>query len=397
MKLVGTLILLASVALLVTEPMLAVSGPVRAQSDPDVDEDAQKEELRRLQNQIRENERKAEELKGKENKELKALRDTEKKERGVKRQISSLNRRQRNLKGELKGVRSDLVTAEGTYETRRRQLGARLRGLYKMGRHREFEYVAASRSFTELAVRLDYLERIAEQDRYLLIAIDNEKERITLAQEKLDSTLDKVQANAKRKQREQNKLHRLSQEKQQQVASIQGEREAYEAAAAELRKTARQIQRLLAELERQRTGRDILPPYEGKFSAGKTQLPWPVYGDVVGRYGNETHPKWGTVTFNSGVDIAAPLGTDVRAVAKGRVDHVSYDFGSYGQIIILNHGEGYYSLYAHLSAILVSRGDEVEPGSVIARVGDTGSLKGSVLHFEIRKGRSAVDPEEWLR
>lgn len=387
----GAIALLAGLVLLISQPAVTL----RAQTD--VDEDDQKEELRRLQTEIREKERKAEELKSKENAELKTLRDTEKKERQVKRQISSLNRRQKNLEGDLKGVRNDLTVAQDTYETRRRQLGARLRGLYKMGRLRQAEYIAASGSFVDLAVRLSYLERIAEQDRDLMIALDSEKERITLAQEKLETTLGKVEANAKNKRRQRTKLQKLGKEKQQLVASIQGERETYEAAAEALRKTARQIQRLLAELERQRTGKDILPPYEGEFSGGKGKLPWPVYGDVVGRYGNEKHPKWGTVTFNSGIDIAAPLGTDVRAVAEGRVDHVATDFGSYGQIVILSHGEGYYSLYAHCSAILVARGQEVGAGQVIARVGDTGSLKGSVLHFEIRKGRSAVNPEEWLR
>lgn len=389
MKLLLTIFLLA--ILLVLPPALSL----RAQTD--VDEDTQKKELKRLQEEIEKDRRKAEELKGKENKELKTLRETETKERQVKRQISSLNRRQKNLEGDLKGVRDDLATTQDTHETRRRQLAARLRGLYKMGRLQHIEYIAASGSLVDLAVRLDYLERIAERDRNLMVALENEKERITLAQEKLESTLDKVQDNAERKRRQRAKLQKLGKEKQQLVASIQNEREAYEAAAEEKRQAARRIQRLLAELERQRTGLDILPPYEGEFSGGKGKLPWPVYGDVVGRYGNETHPKWGTVTFNSGMDIAAPLGTDVRAVAQGRVDHVSTDFGSYGQLVIVNHGEGYYSLYAHCSAILVARGQEVAAGQVIARVGDTGSLKGSVLHFEIRKGRAAVNPEEWLR
>jgi len=117
----------------------------------------------------------------------------------------------------------------------------------------------------------------------------------------------------------------------------------------------------------------------------------------VGRFGNETNPKFGTVTFNSGIDISAPMGTDVHAVAKGRVDVVNEDFGSYGEMIILNHGDGYYSLYAHLSAATVGKGQEVAAGQVIGRVGDTGSLKGSILHFEIRKGRTALNPTTWLR
>ena len=99
-------------------------------------------------------------------------------------------------------------------------------------------------------------------------------------------------------------------------------------------------------------------------------------GTVVGRFGPEVHPKWGTTTMNNGIDIQAAMGTPVHAVAKGRVEYTSEDYAGYGQIVILNHGDGYYTLYAHLSEILVEIGASVESGQIIGRVGDTGSLKG---------------------
>jgi murein DD-endopeptidase MepM/ murein hydrolase activator NlpD len=91
------------------------------------------------------------------------------------------------------------------------------------------------------------------------------------------------------------------------------------------------------------------------------------------------------------------MGAPVLAVARGRVEYTSEDYAGYGQIVILNHGDGYYTLYAHLSEILVEIGAEVESGQTIGRVGDTGSLKGTVLHFEVRKGGSALDPQQWLK
>ena len=84
-------------------------------------------------------------------------------------------------------------------------------------------------------------------------------------------------------------------------------------------------------------------------------------------------------------------------MARGRVEYTSEDYAGYGEIVILNHGDGYYTLYAHLSDILVQQGAAVEPGQNIGRVGDTGSLKGTVLHFEVRKGGSALNPQDWLR
>ena len=80
------------------------------------------------------------------------------------------------------------------------------------------------------------------------------------------------------------------------------------------------------------------------------------------------------------------------------MDYSSEDYGSFGAIVVLNHGDGYYTLYGHLSEIAVAQGQEVEAGQIVGRVGDSGtSLKGTVLHFEIRKGAQALNPEDWLK
>ena len=120
-------------------------------------------------------------------------------------------------------------------------------------------------------------------------------------------------------------------------------------------------------------------------------------GELVGHFGIETHPRFGTQIHNDGLDIAAAIGTPVRAVAKGRVDFANDDYEGMGGMIVLNHGDGYYTLYGHLNDVLVHNGQEVLPGAVIGRVGDAGSLKGPILHFEVRKGSAALNPESWLR
>ncbi len=391
---VGALTLAAVLGLLpAAHPRLGL-----AQTQEEVDEEAERRRLREIEEEARQKREQAAALKKKESRELNALRDLEKKERAKRSQITRLGRQEKRLTSQLTGVQRELAEAEMSLEDRRQRLGTRLRAWYKLGRFRELEYLLTATSFTEFSIRLAYLSRVARADRVLLAEIFGQKERITSTRDKLDRTIGDVQRNARTQKKEQTRLSALSKDKKKLVATIQNEREAYEAAAQELERTARRIRSLLEQLERQRLGGErALPSYEGEFSAGKGRLQWPVQGAVVGRFGNEKHPRWGTVTFNSGIDISAAIGTDVHAVAKGRVDFVSSEYGSYGQLVILNHGEGYYTLYAHCSAILVSRGAEVNAGAVIARVGDTGSLKGSMLHFEVRKGRSALNPAEWLR
>jgi len=258
---------------------------------------------------------------------------------------------------------------------------------------------------------------VAEQDRRILFGITAEKHKIETNQKRLDATHSEVDKTLSARQLEQKRLDTLAAQKKQSVSKIQGEREEYEAAAAELERTAQRIAALLAQLEAQRKAEEEarkraqqgqpatpgqpapppLPAYEGEFAKAQGKLAWPLRGLLVGRFGNETHPKFGTVTFNNGIDIQAGMGEPVHAVAQGRVDFVSEDFGSYGEVIILNHGSGYYTLYAHLSEINVQRGADVASGQVIAKAGDSGSLKGTVLHFEVRKGRQSLDPLGWLR
>jgi septal ring factor EnvC (AmiA/AmiB activator) len=107
------------------------------------------------------------------------------------------------------------------------------------------------------------------------------------------------------------------------------------------------------------------------------------------------NPKFNTVTVQNGVDIAAPAGAPVRAVAPGRVVHAGW-FRGYGNLVIVDHGAGYHTLVAHLGSMRTAMGEEVEAGDVLGSVGDSGSLKGPYLYFEVRERGRPVDPRPWL-
>jgi septal ring factor EnvC (AmiA/AmiB activator) len=145
------------------------------------------------------------------------------------------------------------------------------------------------------------------------------------------------------------------------------------------------------------------PPIQGApgstgtgFAGLRGRLAWPVDGRVVGEYGAQVHPRFGTKTFRNGIDIDVPEGTSITAVASGHVLYTGW-FRGYGNLIIVDHGGEYYTLYAHASNIRVAEGDEVKQGQAIATVGDTGSLQGPRLYFEVRHGGRPQDPAQWLR
>jgi len=387
-------------------------APARAQTT-DPDEADQRRELESIRRQAAEKRKRAQELKVREGRALKDLRSTERQLTTTRKHVKQLTAREVDLERQLETTRANLERSRVRLGDQRARLAQRLRNLYKYGRAREIEFFLSAQSFAQLLARMDFLTRVARQDRRILLGVTEQKERIEWNEDRLDETHTQVDRTLDKKTEEQKRLDRLTRQKQQSVTKITSDRKENEAAAADLERTAKRIQGLLADLERRRREEEErrraeaqtpggepakpLTPYEGEFETGRGQLDWPLRGEIVGRFGNEKHPRFGTVTFNNGIDIRATPGEAVHAVARGRVDFTSSDYGSYGQMIILNHGSGYYTLYAHLSGANVSRGQEVAAGQTIGAAGDTGSLKGTVLHFEVRKGRSSVDPLGWLR
>ena len=361
--------------------------------------EAKRREIDIMQREARENRARAKELRGKETQALGQLRRTDRQLRSTRGRLQNLSRRRRNLGQQLEMTRTDLQLSIQSLGGARERLRRRLRSIYKMGPARELEVMLSNQSFAQLMARWDFLLMVAEQDRQLVEDVRERKERVESLETRLQGHLSQIERTTRQTASENQALARLRDLRATQVSSIQTQRQSYEAAAAELERSARALQRLLVQLEQRRKSRDVQRGrgYSGDFARGEGALDWPVRGQVIGRFGRETHPRFGTTINNNGLDIAAAIGTPVQAVAKGNVEYTSEDFASYGPIVILNHGDGFMTLYAHLSDILVGVGQQVTAGQIIGRVGDTGSLKGSILHFEVRKGGTALNPADWLR
>ncbi len=390
-------------SLLVATLVLAVPAAVGLAQDSL--ETAKRQELEALQRQAQEKRAQAGALKGQETRALGALKRTERELMGTRRRLRALGQRRARLDQQLELTRANLQRSVESLQNQRARLAKRLRSIYMVGPAREMEFLISTRSFAGLMMRWDFLQMVAEQDRLLLDNVRSEKEHVEANERKLEGNLTEVQRTAQRSTRESDKLASLRRSRASTVREIQSKRSEYEAAAAELERSARALAGLLARLERQRRaeadrarGEGRNPqPYSGDFIRGQGQLDWPVQGSIVGRMGLETHPRFGTQVRNDGIDIAVPVGTPVHAVAKGRVDFANDDYEGVGGMVVLNHGDGYYTIYSHLSDVAVSTGSEVLPGAVIGHSGETGSLKGPMLHFEVRKGSSPMNPESWLR
>ncbi|MFI5370802.1 MAG: murein hydrolase activator EnvC family protein [Candidatus Eisenbacteria bacterium] len=397
----------ARVTLGVALTLAALSwAPVaRTAQEPDSSEMEARRKLEEVKRQARENREQAQKLKGKENQAVGQLRRTEREINVTRRRLQQLRYRRQQLDSQLEVTRADLQRNVQSLSEKRALLSRRLRRMYETGPASELETLLSSGSFAQLLTRWDYLVMVAEQDRLLMEDVRAHKEVVETLEQRLAGHLQQVDRTAKQTNVQNQRLAQQRQQRAETVLEIQTQRQAYEAAAAELERTARALQNLLARLEKQRReeadkakqqGRPV-EPFTGDFARGQGSLDWPLRGDIVGTFGPETHAKYGTTINNDGIDIAAPIGTAVHAVARAKVAYTNEDYASYGEIVILNHGDGYYTLYGHLSEIDVSVGQEIAPGQVIGRSGDSGSIKGAVLHFEVRRGSDALDPRGWLR
>jgi septal ring factor EnvC (AmiA/AmiB activator) len=185
----------------------------------------------------------------------------------------------------------------------------------------------------------------------------------------------------------------LKKEKRVYLAKITQEKESYDRAVEELERSASRVDSLLRELEARRRS---VPRSPGSgLRALKGALLWPADGQVVSRFGRQKHPTFNTYIQRKGIEIRAAEGSIIRAVLPGTVVYADWLKG-YGLVIIADHANGIFSLYAHASKLLTEVGARIEAGQTIGETGDTGMTGENTLYFELREGAEPVDPLLWL-
>ena len=300
----------------------------------------------------------------------------------------------------VRGLESQLPDLEARLARTRRAMSARVVALYKTGELGPAQVLFAAESLRDLLERVDALGRLLAHDRVLV-------ERFRADQRALDGARSasreaqarQVEAAAQLAERGV-ELTRERAGKQELLASVGSDRARERAALGELEGAARALEETVARLGEAPSavaGRaPAASPAAVSFASLRGRLPAPVDAPVVRGFGRQVDAQFHTQVLHKGIDFGAPLGADVRAVASGRVRFAGW-FRGYGRLVILDHGDRFYTVCGHLGDVLVRVDDEVAAGQVIGTVGDTGSLSGPGLYFEVRQGGDAVDPVAWLR
>jgi len=317
-------------------------------------------------------------------------------------------------------LQEEVAEKQAQMEENHQMLAQRLLELYRASFHQSpLGGLLDTDSLADLTRRLKFDIMLAQSNEQLLNKILADEDRL-----RKDSTQWAMVANHKQKiiQILDRKEKNYDQEKINHTASLEDirkEKEQQEETIRQLTESAKDLQdkvsQMLKEAAREskikKRKKTIVvnststtttvepenPVEEGEgLQVVRGRIPWPVSGRIISYFGKTRDPRFNLVVDNSGIQIEAPSGTPIHAVAAGVVKFADW-FKGYGKLVILDHGRGYYSLYAQASNLNVLEGQSVASGQVLGSVGDTDSLVGSSLYFEIRKNGTPQDPLHWLK
>jgi septal ring factor EnvC (AmiA/AmiB activator) len=381
--------------------LLLLPTPAHAQGTPDLEESRRRlEEIRAERDRLQ---RQRERLQGQVHDVNDELSNLERQRESTQRIVNEIERQIGGLASQLDRSSAELILAQDNLAERRAVLQRRLVDIYKRGNLHTFQVLLAAESFGDLLSRYKYLYLTSEQDRSLVTDVEKLRNRVIQQRNNILNVRGELDRRREEREAEASKYSQLASERARKLQSLQRSARSTERRLTELQKDESRLTGLLASLERSRRDELARGALRGGVSAPGSittadlgKLDWPVEGTIVYRFGRDTLPSGGIIRWN-GVGIAAPVGTPVKAVESGKVRLVG-QFGTYGLTIVLEHGNGYYSVYSHLETAGVKLGNAVSKSGVIGTVGGENSDYGPHLHFEIRGDKQiALDPTMWLR
>ncbi len=320
---------------------------------------------------------------------------------------------------------TEIVTISKEADSKRQEIDTRLSSLYKAGEFGALRMFFSSESFPQLAENIRYMKSVLNNDRQLYGEYRQKIEQLTVLKISLEKDAQRKERIITGIAKKKKEIEVEKSRKATYLGKVRQDRKSYEASLKDLQANANRLQSMVSRLEAlsrkklaqaQRHEKTAIkpstkpvikpgiktpPPVESApvpergFASLKGRLSLPVRGEIVESYGKHKHPEFNSFTFSKGLSIAAAAGTDIKAIYEGNVIFADY-FKGFGNMIIVDHGGGYFSLYAHASRLSKKVGANVARNESIGAVGDVDSSKGSMLYFEIRHQGKPVDPSGWV-
>jgi septal ring factor EnvC (AmiA/AmiB activator) len=326
-----------------------------------------------------------------------------------RQQVVALDTRLRRAQADVGELQGEIGRLQSRRSGQEDVLGRRLRALYKLQvQGGVLPIVLSGADPVEQAVQLRHLTTLASVDARLIREYRVTSEVLADRKSRVEARGREMASLRSEADQERAEFDQEAAKRRALLAKVQSERAYHDRMVGELSEATRRLEAFIRDLqEKQRRAVAKVPPPSrpGRpapgdagpgFASLRGRLAWPADGRVVAEYGPQVNPRFGTKTFRNGIDIEAGEGSNIAAVFPGQVVYTGW-FRGYGNLIIVDHGGEYYTVYAHAADIRVTEGDEVKQGQIIGTVGDTGSLQGPRLYFEVRHEGKPQDPTQWLR
>jgi septal ring factor EnvC (AmiA/AmiB activator) len=306
--------------------------------------------------------------------------------------MNAIHQQIKALERNMTEIRSDRQALAQRIDDRQSYAEKRLTALYRMHAAGRMNMMAPPDTLFDFLVNRRAMAQVVNADYDLLDRLARDMTRMQVIESQLIEQASAVKKLEQDLTEEVQIKTAASRKKQEILQAVQQQKKVSHAALASLEKSARDLDQQIMALEKQNQA----VPDPGAFFRQKGRLILPVPGKIISRFGIKQSGDYKSFTFQSGIDIRGEQGEPVRTVFRGNVIFAKWLKG-YGNVVIIDHGDHYYTLYAHLQEMFRKKGDAVDTGDVIATLGDTGSLKGVRLHFELRHHGKPVDPLKWLK
>ena len=321
----------------------------------------------------------------------------------VNKLIQSLKKEETSNRNKVNVLKDRIKTKEDELELLRTRYEQRIINTYQKGRVSDLEKVLSSTSWRQAVYRTQYLKIISTIEQKMTKDIENILLAINKDKLKLESLLRQSISLKRDKQKQMTSLRKMRIKREKELNRIRQDKSALANYMQEKSAGVKQLESIIkkvledkARFEREERIRQQQQALKTKeFNLLKGQLPWPTEGRVISKFGKQWNSRLKTTTDNPGIDIKGQPGSPIRSTMSGVVTTITYIRG-YGTTVIIDHGGGFYTVYSHVTNIQTQVDSEVRSGDVIAYMGDSGSVNGSKLHFEVWGKGQKLDPEKWL-
>lgn len=373
-----------SIFCLLMAMIFAFSSITPVFAGPEEDIKKQEEELKKIQKQLKQIESEKANAKKSQKTVVNNINSIEGSIKGLEKEISDLNSSITDTEHLILEITANLQQTENKIDNKNDLLNKRLRTMYKSGSVGYLEVLLGASDFSDFLTRFDMVQKIYQHDVDLIKKLESEKSAIEDNKKKLEDEKARLQSLTKQVSSKQAQLSTNLISLQSKQSEIKQDLKALEEREDQLLEDANKVTDIIKNYK-------LMLTYVG----GKMAWPAPGYKKITSPFGYRIHPVYKTKKLHTGIDIAVPYGEKVHAAQSGTVIYADW-FGGYGKAVMIDHGGGYVTLYAHNSSLLVKAGDKVVQGQAISKCGSTGVSTGAHVHFEVRENGQYVDPLKWV-